>query len=370
MTYNHHPRTPEEIEAEIERDRSALNRTIGTIQDRISVDGMMSSLTESVTEHGAEVSDAVVRTVRRNPAAVALTVAGLAWLAYSNGKPARKSSEARYPVPATAPQYNRDYAEPRHLADRAPLSPEMPPRSVVPSGNGATAQMDDGTSPWDTAQKNVRDARDRMARGVADARDAAGRHYAEARAGAQKRYASVRDEAVERADRIGTSARHLRDRISDGTQHMSEEARRRVIAARTQAYEAQVKAEYLARKGRDRATGFFEEQPLVVGALALAVGAAIGGALPRTSRENEAFGAYRDDLFSEAERIYAEEKAKLKSVAEDTAEAAKAQASDLVDDAKGAVKSAEKDVENRVENIADAAKNSAKSNGLGNSVKS
>lgn len=360
MTYDHTPRTPEEIEADIERERSALHRTIDSIQDRLSVDGMMHSLTDGVSEYGSEISDAVVRTVRRNPTAVGLTIAGLAWLAYSNARSEGSSSAPRYPRPGTAPQYDRRYSEPRHFGDTTPMSPEMPPRSAVPAGSGATGQFDDdGASPWDRAQENLRGARDRVSSGMRDASNSARRTYSD-----------LRHSASERADRLGASARQLRSRIHDGTQNMSEDARRRVVAARSRAYEAQVKAEYYARKSRERATGMFDDQPLVVGALALAVGAAIGGALPRTSREDEAFGAYRDDLFAEAERIYREERSKIKNVAEDTADAARKEASGLVEDAEEGAKAAEKDVESRVKAVADTAKKSANRNGVGDSAKS
>ncbi|MGR3323631.1 MAG: DUF3618 domain-containing protein [Pseudooceanicola sp.] len=337
MTYDHHPRTPEEIEAEIERDRSALNRTISSLQDRVSLDGAL----HTVSESGAELGDAVVSTVRRNPAAVALIGAGLAWLAYSSTRssgPAR--NEPTYPVPATAPQYNRQFAEPGPL----------------PAYDAGAA--DSGDSPWDKARRNIDDAR-RKARGRFD----------DASAEARERFESARSSVQAQAQSLGTSARHLRDRIQDGTSEMSEGARRRVIAARTRAYEAQVKAEYLARRGQQKATGFFQEQPLVAGALALAAGAALGSALPRTQRENAAFGAYRDELFDEAERIYREERAALRDVARDTADAAKEEAGGLLDDAKGSAKAAESAVEARAKSVADTARKSAKENGLADSAK-
>lgn len=57
---------------------------------------------------------------------------------------------------------------------------------------------------------------------------------------------------------------------------------------------------------------------LIVG-VALAVGAAIGAALPQTRIGQDRFGDTADDLLQEAERIYAEERAKLGAVAQKAA---------------------------------------------------
>src|SRR5690606_2721174 len=113
-------------------------------------------------------------------------------------------------------------------------------------------------------------------------------------------YVSDAGEAIRRrAHEAYASAAELRHRISEGTEDLSSTARKRVIDARTRAYEAQLRAEHYAAHQRERASDFFEEQPLVAGALALAVGAAIGGLLPRTRREDSAIGSYRDQVFDE-----------------------------------------------------------------------
>ena len=67
----------------------------------------------------------------------------------------------------------------------------------------------------------------------------------------------------------------------------------------------------------------YEEQPLIAGALALAVGAAIGAALPRSRTEDRYMGQHSDQLMADAERIFAEEKAKLGKVAQAASDEAK-----------------------------------------------
>jgi ElaB/YqjD/DUF883 family membrane-anchored ribosome-binding protein len=65
------------------------------------------------------------------------------------------------------------------------------------------------------------------------------------------------------------------------------------------------------------------EQPFVLSAVGLAVGAALGAAIPTTRRENEMMGSVRDDLLERA-----------KDVARDQAEVLKQSAQRIVDTAK------------------------------------
>lgn len=68
-------------------------------------------------------------------------------------------------------------------------------------------------------------------------------------------------------------------------------------------------------------TGFshmLEEQPLIVGAIGLALGAAFGAALPRTQRENELMGHTRDDLMESATQRVSEQADKLAETTQQT----------------------------------------------------
>ena len=78
-------RSPEEIEREIEHDRQKLASTIDTLQDRFSIDGVASQVTEHLRANGGEIARNISGTIKQNPVAVALVGAGLAWLAFGNG---------------------------------------------------------------------------------------------------------------------------------------------------------------------------------------------------------------------------------------------------------------------------------------------
>jgi hypothetical protein len=82
------------------------------------------------------------------------------------------------------------------------------------------------------------------------------------------------------------------------------------------------------RNSGDKAADFYEDHPLVVGAFAFAIGAAVAGALPRTRTEDEYLGSRSDELFDEAERIFETEKARASKVADAALKEAKTVISD------------------------------------------
>jgi hypothetical protein len=165
---------------------------------------------------------------------------------------------------------------------------------------------------------------------------------------------------------------------------MSEAARLRVMRARQAAYEAQRGME--ERFGEYASSGqrAYEQQPLLAGLIAAGIGAAIAAALPRTEREDEMFGAYRDQAFDEADRVFHEEAAKLRAVAEAAAGEARTMADEAVTEVKDTLGAAKektptsKEAVNKAEGaatsaagrIAEAARSEAEKQDLGGSVKS
>ena len=136
--------------------------------------------------------------------------------------------------------------------------------------------------------------------------------------------------------------------------------RERVIAARHRAMDAYHRSNAAVRrnwqKGSTAAGSFVDDHPLVAGALAMAVGAAIAGALPRTRYEDEAIGSYRDELFDEAEQVFREERRK----AEETAGAAIDEAGKVAQEKIRSVKTAAGGDKPVVEGVKDEAKTAGK----------
>ena len=62
---------------------------------------------------------------------------------------------------------------------------------------------------------------------------------------------------------------------------------------------------------------YIEENPLAVGAVALALGAAVGFAIPLTRKENEYMGEYRDSVVEKAQATAQDALGTVKQMASD-----------------------------------------------------
>ncbi len=114
----------------------------------------------------------------------------------------------------------------------------------------------------------------------------------------------VGETASQAQDRAGQVAGQAQDRVS----RLGDQAR----------YQAQ------------RASGGFQrvlrESPLTVGALAVGVGAAVGLAIPQTTKEHEVMGEARDTVVEKAQEKAEEAQEKVQRVAEEAQSAAKEEA--------------------------------------------
>lgn len=131
-------RTPAEIEAEIAAERTRLSRDLDVLQGRLTVEGLMeevrlqvrsqmndvaAQVRGQVGEVANEVADqiraqvgtagqTVSRTAKENPWPVAVVGLGLAWLAFSALKPARKAAKPKVgmaPIKPYVPAKPADY---------------------------------------------------------------------------------------------------------------------------------------------------------------------------------------------------------------------------------------------------------------------
>ena len=122
------PRTPAEIEADIAEERARLSRDLETLQDRLTIDGLMDEVklqvraqiddvTRQVRRQFGSVSsevavtlrdqisaagETVSRTARHNPWPIAVIGLGVAWLAVSTAMPDR-GARKRKPHVGMAP---------------------------------------------------------------------------------------------------------------------------------------------------------------------------------------------------------------------------------------------------------------------------
>ena len=393
-------RSPAEIEREIERERAELSSTLDSLTDKFSVDRVMRTGQDYLSEHGGELAGNFARTIKETPTAAVLTAIGLGWLIIGNQRQrVVEYRDRRYPGADYASgsdsgrssygggsggSSSASYAGGSGSGSAAYASGSSSP----PSYGGLSDQPpsdDDFESRVAAADARMRASStgttgivtdDARAYGTYDAeRDTVSREYGEGRSGDET---SMLDRISDQAQDLWhqtvstirggyasahRSATELRNSLFEGTERMDVAGRERVASARARAYQGQLRAQGYARRGQQQAGDLFQQQPLVAGAIAMALGAVVGGLLPRTRREDEAFGSYRDQLFADAESVFEDERMR----AEAAARAALDEARKIGDEAKDSVlgktpdgretvREAEGQARTAAQRVADAAK--------------
>ena len=277
-------RSPDEIESDIARTRADFSSTIDAIQHKLSPSEMMDNAVDYAlsTTPGA-FSMNLVNSVRDNPIPVALIGIGIAWLFAADRRPRESYGQERYP-----------------------RSLRRPVRSAYADTEFA---------------------------GMDDAEYYAARDYGtgEADEGLGQRMAS---KAGETAQGLKESASHVGQKISETASSLTGKVQQAGQAARSRIQEttgsAQERMSEMGRRSqvqmeraKDRFSEMMDEQPLVLGALGLAIGAALGAAIPSTRRENEMMGNVRDDLLDRAKETAREQAETLKQSAQRLADTAK-----------------------------------------------
>jgi hypothetical protein len=118
--------------------------------------------------------------------------------------------------------------------------------------------------------------------------------------------------ARDAAENIASEARDAGEKVVSGVRNAGEKV----------ASGAKDVTQGVARKARQQGqmvSQKFDESPMVVGAVALAVGLAVGFTVPVSDRERRIFGARRDELMEKARDVVDETRDKVKHVAEETA---------------------------------------------------
>ena len=286
-------RSVSDLEREVDRERERVSATIDELQSRASVGGLFDQVVKVVGENGGEVSRNLGRSLRDNPLAALLTGVGLAWLMAGSGKP--RDGEAGWDE-----------------ADQVYRRQERDQWAVTP-GRGASVSAGGAGESWPLSEH-------------ADGEDAAGED-------------GLRERVADMAGRVGGGVAgalgDVRERASDlshaagaGLHRAGETLRDAGGAVRHRAGSAKRDA---AGAGQDLLRGLdslMEDQPLVAGAIALALGAAVGGALPRSRIEDRLLGE-QSDRAMQAARAFAREQA---SKAQETASAVAAEAVSIADE--------------------------------------
>jgi len=317
-------RTPDEIERDIAHQRAQMSGSINDLQKKFSVDAIVSDVGAMLRDQGGDLGRAISQTVGRNPAAVALVGVGLAWLLVGQARGDRSESTAQ----------RRDF----NSGPRGARAADQWDRRAVPKNRPEDGPFHDGDRYW--FGDNTRGTQDRQYRRTESEvpggeNDGQGGTSGGISGAIKSGSGAVADAVSGAVSSLRDTAEQMADRLSHGTEGFSDEAKARVLSARHAAHDARMSAEAAMNRSGKAAANFFEDQPLVVGALAVALGAAIAGALPRSKIEDNALGESSDRLFAEAQTVFHEERDKamavLKAAEKDAKSELKNAGSDLAD---------------------------------------
>lgn len=307
------------IRADIEQTRANMSETIDALQERLSPTNLKEQAKEQVREQFQEAKEQVreatigrvenmvhnasdtvsearytmMDTIRENPIPAALVGIGLGWLFM-----------------------NRSSRRPVRYTDRGGVTGTRGAYRGQPYYNTSQGYYDDRQG-YSQQRPYYQDQR-----GYYDDRQG----YSEP--GMMDRGRQAASSTIDRVqDRAGDLADRARETASNVTGNVTETASNLADRAQETASNLADQAQYQAQRVEDRFESALHSNPLAVGAVALAVGTAVGLALPQTDRENRLMGEARDNLIDRAQ-----------DMAQDTLGRVQDVASEVVDETKQTVK--------------------------------
>jgi ElaB/YqjD/DUF883 family membrane-anchored ribosome-binding protein len=321
------------IRANIEQTRAEMSETIDAIQERLSpshlkeqaqeqfqdikdqvreqvreqfheakqivrdatigrVENMVQQASDTVNDTRNSIGD----TIRQNPIPAALVGIGLGWLFMnrSSNKPVRYSG--RGSVRGSQAYDDR-------------------------GGYGYTSRTYDNGVRYDD-RRYYDDARYYDQRGagspgmIQQGRDMAGNVASNVTGTASSVASNVADTASNVASNVADTASNVASNVADTASNLANRAQETASNVVDQ-------AQYQAQRVEDRFQQSLHSNPLAVGAIAIALGTAVGLALPQTERENQLMGEARDNLIDKAQEVASDTMEKVQRVATDVADETK-----------------------------------------------
>ena len=352
-----------EIEREVRAQRADVERTLDALQERLSPGQLVDQAMNYVRQGGGgEFFRNLGDSVKQNPMPIALIGVGVAWMMASSGR-RNGYRERDYWVEDEFEEYDE-----LHELDEYE--------------GGAYAATD---YPYDEATRTASSTTYGTGTGTASGLEGAGTGARADAAGASsfssegEQGPSMTDRAKataagarEKADELRRRARDVAGRATSGVGQMGARARSGIgRAGRSFSAGADRTRAYAGQYGRRAQRGFLHtlhEQPLMLGAIGLAVGAALGSILPSTERENRLMGDTRDRLKRRAVEEGREQLHKAEAAATAAYEAARDEADRqglTPEGGKRAMEAGRQKVERVAEAAQSAAKEEADRQGLG-----
>lgn len=220
-----------------DRRRERIEKTLDLLGGKLSPEHIKDQAFDLFREHGGDIASGLQRSVRNNPVPLILTGVGIAWMMMSQREDRQRTEHYRqYPQFRQPPMDTRYIPETQAFSDRVATDGSSGEAMMDRLGNASDTLREEASSSWDSLTESARDAR-----------DATG-----------ERLDSMREQSAAVSSRL-----------------------------QQQYHSAAHGASHTAEEWASDASRFMREQPLVAGALGIALGALIGGLIPTSSKERE-----------------------------------------------------------------------------------
>ncbi|MBP1884044.1 DUF3618 domain-containing protein [Sinorhizobium mexicanum] len=277
MNESLHTHSSAELQREIEADRQRIEEKLHAIQERMSPGQLMDEMLEyAKTSGGAEYLSNLGVALKANPIPVALMGVSLAWLLANPGSraPGLKDDDDgadHYPLATVTGSIRRIGPVEASFGERYSHFTDESGSRFRALTDTADRRAGHFVDPNGNVYRGFADATGKQ---IEDIRNEAGALFDEASGWASSTWRQVSATASRLSGSLADTGKSLAGRAQDTGRSLQEEG-------------AHLNAAILKH---------FRDQPLVGGALAFAVGAAIGAALPHTDTEDEAMGEAADDV--------------------------------------------------------------------------
>jgi hypothetical protein len=249
----------QQIEADIDRTRAAMDRTVDAIAGKLTPQQLMMEALGVFKDGSSALAAKVVQTAREHPVPATIIGIGIGLLLTESAKAGSSGGTS-----------TTDF--------------DTRNRNVGFGGYGdhAAGEPDVRTDGFTNAVKDkTAEVKDTVAYGAMEAREKVG-----------EKAAQVKQQASHVKEQVKAQAGQLKEQVTETTEHVREKAANVPVYARQQWHDAQL--------------GFWQtmdQKPFAIGMAALAAGVAAGLTVPATRKENELMGEARDRLLDQAKGL-------------------------------------------------------------------
>lgn len=388
------PESSEEIKADIEQTRAQMEGKINQIQYKLDPDRLKQQAQETVRgmvtdssnaamdymrQHKEEISSSMLDAVKNNPIPTALIGLGLGWLALESMSPKRDRFEYNRRLPVRrqdAVRYESGYGYDSRYADtwrderwseygqtptygewQGSSAPGRDYRSYSGADRPYASQYPEQFSGQDTQGRGWTQEAKSQAKGMAENVKETAQNIGEK---AGEAVDAVRDAVSQAGEQMRSSTEHIGERVRGQGDQMGYQTRERAGQFRHEMSDRGQALGMQARQAGRRLEHQVEDNPLMFGAVAFAVGAAVAMLMPRTRIENRYIGEARDQVMETAQELGQDAVERVQHVVEEVRPELEQAAKRAAEDVKQVGQEAAEDLKHTAQKAQDKAKEEGK----------